>query len=73
LIDLSQDVQETETLTEESTDESAAYEEVEILSVEGADQSDEIQSFRNVTDKAGKIMVKVIRNSYYSILPLNLL
>jgi hypothetical protein len=64
-------VQEAETLSEESTDESDSYEEVEISAVEGADQSDEIQSFRNVTEKAEKIMVKVIRNSYHHILPLN--
>lgn len=52
------DVQETEILTGgESTDGSMAYEEVEITADEGADRSEEIQSFRNVTDRAEKIMV----------------
>jgi hypothetical protein len=71
LIDLSHDVQEAETLTEESTGKSAPYEEMEISSLEGAHQSDEIQSLKNVTDKAEKFLVKVIRHSYHHILPLN--
>ncbi|TVU10626.1 hypothetical protein EJB05_44170, partial [Eragrostis curvula] len=59
LDDSDQLVTEAETLTEESTDESTAYEEVGIFAEEGADQSDEIQSFRNITEKAEKIMAKI--------------
>ncbi|XP_062199359.1 U-box domain-containing protein 33-like isoform X2 [Phragmites australis] len=50
---------EAETLTEHGTEESIAYEEVEIFAEEGADQSDEIQSFRNTTEKAEKIMEQI--------------
>ncbi|XP_062194210.1 U-box domain-containing protein 34-like isoform X6 [Phragmites australis] len=58
--DSDQLVTEAETLTEERTEESTTYEEVEIFAEEGADRSDEIQSFRNITEKAEKIMVVVL-------------
>ncbi|XP_062194204.1 U-box domain-containing protein 33-like isoform X3 [Phragmites australis] len=57
--DSDQLVTEAETLTEERTEESTTYEEVEIFAEEGADRSDEIQSFRNITEKAEKIMAKI--------------
>ncbi|GJN34706.1 hypothetical protein PR202_gb23394 [Eleusine coracana subsp. coracana] len=55
--DSDQLVTEEETLTEGSIDDSMAYEEE--ISAEEADRSDEIQSFRNVTEKAEKIMAKI--------------
>jgi hypothetical protein len=43
---------------EQGNEESNAYvEEVEVFPEEGADQSDEIQSCRNVTQEAAKLMV----------------
>ena len=44
---------------EQGVEESNAYEEVEIFSEEGADKSDEIQSARNISEEAAKLMVKV--------------
>jgi len=41
-------VQEDETVTEQGTEESIASDEMENSSEEDADQSDEIQSFRNI-------------------------
>ncbi|KAL6838453.1 hypothetical protein ACP4OV_031698 [Aristida adscensionis] len=52
-------VTDVETLTEQSTDEPITYEDVEIFSQESADQSDEMQSFQNITEKAEKIMEKI--------------
>lgn len=52
-------MQEDETLTEQGTEESVTSEEMENFFEEGVDQSDEIQSFRNITEKAEKIMVRV--------------
>ncbi|CAL5065552.1 unnamed protein product [Urochloa decumbens] len=49
-----------ETLTEQGTEESIASEEMESFGEEDADQSDEIQSFRNITEKAEKIMVTLL-------------
>lgn len=49
---------------EHSIEESNAYEEeVENKSEEDADQSDEIQSSRNITGEAAKLMVKVTRHN----------
>jgi len=64
-------VQEDETLTEQGTEESVTSEEMENFFEEGADQSDEIQSFRNITEKAEKIMVRVKQYSLPQILLLN--
>ncbi|CAL5065551.1 unnamed protein product [Urochloa decumbens] len=55
------DVQGDETLTEQGTEESIASEEMESFGEEDADQSDEIQSFRNITEKAEKIMEEIDR------------
>ncbi|KAL6656520.1 hypothetical protein ACP70R_007346 [Stipagrostis hirtigluma subsp. patula] len=57
--DSEQLVMEAETLTEQSTEESVVYEDLEMFSEESADQSDEIQSFQNITEKAEKIMEKI--------------
>jgi hypothetical protein len=54
-------------LTEESTNGSTAYEEVELSADEGADQLNEVQSFRNVTNKTEEIMVPVILNNHHHI------
>jgi len=56
-------VQEDETVTEQGTEESIASDEMENSSEEDADQSDEIQSFRNITEKAEKIMVRIKRQN----------
>ena len=64
-------MQEDETLTEQGTEESVTSEEMENFFEEGADQSDEIQSFRNITEKAEKIMVRVKQYSLPQILLLN--
>jgi len=64
-------VQEDETLTEQGTEESVTSEEMENFFEEGADQSDEIQSFRNITEKAEKIMVRVKQYNLPQILLLN--
>jgi len=61
-------VQEDETLTEQGTEESVTSEEMENFFEEGADQSDEIQSFRNITEKAEKIMVRVKQYNLHQIL-----
>lgn len=52
-------MQEDETLTEQGTEESVTSEDMENFFQENADQSDEIQNFRNIADKAEKIMVRV--------------
>ncbi|CAN6171974.1 unnamed protein product [Urochloa humidicola] len=52
---------EDEALTEQGTVESIASEEMESFAEEDADQSDEIQSFRNITEKAEKIMEEIDR------------
>ncbi|CAN6179923.1 unnamed protein product [Urochloa humidicola] len=52
---------EDEALTEQGTAESIASEEMESFAEEDADQSDEIQSFRNITEKAEKIMEEIDR------------
>lgn len=52
-------MQEDETLTEQGTEESIASDQMENFAEEDADQSDEIQSFRNITEKAEKIMVRI--------------
>ena len=45
---------------EQGVEESNAYEEeVEIFSEDGADKSDEIQSARNISEEAAKLMVEV--------------
>jgi hypothetical protein len=54
-------------LTEESTNGSTAYEEVELSADEGADQLNEVQCFRNVTNKTEEIMVPVILNNHHHI------
>ncbi|CAD6220005.1 unnamed protein product [Miscanthus lutarioriparius] len=59
--DSDQLVTEDETLTEQGTEESVTSEEMENFFEEGADQSDEIQSFRNITEKAEKIMEEIER------------
>ena len=64
-------MQEDETLTEQCTEESVTSEEMENFFEEDADQSDEIQSFRNITEKAEKIMVRVKQYSLPQILLLN--
>ena len=64
-------MQEDETLTEQGTEESVTSEEMENFFEEGADQSDEIQSFRNITEKAEKIMVRVKQYNLPQILLLN--
>jgi len=64
-------VQEDETLTEQGTEESVTSEEMENFFEEDADRSDEIQSFRNITEKAEKIMVRVKQYSLPQILLLN--
>ena len=56
-------MQEDETVTEQGTEESIASDEMENSSEEDADQSDEIQSFRNITEKAEKIMVRIKRQN----------
>ncbi|KAF8753211.1 hypothetical protein HU200_011658 [Digitaria exilis] len=52
---------EDETLTEQGTEESIASDQMENFAEEDADQSDEIQSFRNITEKAEKIMGEIDR------------
>ena len=64
-------MQEDETLTEQGTEESVTSEEMENFFEEDADRSDEIQSFRNITEKAEKIMVRVKQYSLPQILLLN--
>ncbi|CAN6171973.1 unnamed protein product [Urochloa humidicola] len=59
--DSDQLVAEDEALTEQGTVESIASEEMESFAEEDADQSDEIQSFRNITEKAEKIMEEIDR------------
>ncbi|XP_021309586.1 U-box domain-containing protein 33 isoform X2 [Sorghum bicolor] len=59
--DSDQLVTEDETLTEQGTEESVTSEEMEDFFEGGADQSDEIQSFRNITEKAEKIMEEIER------------
>ena len=56
-------MQEDETVTEQGTEESIASDEMENSAEEDADQSDEIQSFRNITEKAEKIMVRIKRQN----------
>jgi len=56
-------VQGDETMTEQGTEESIASDEKENSAEEDADQSDEIQSFRNITEKAEKIMVRIKRQN----------
>ena len=56
-------MQGDETMTEQGTEESIASDEMENSSEEDADQSDEIQSFRNITEKAEKIMVRIKRQN----------
>ena len=56
-------MQEDETVTEQGTEESIASDEKENSAEEDADQSDEIQSFRNITEKAEKIMVRIKRQN----------
>jgi hypothetical protein len=56
-------VQEDETMTEQGTEESVASDVMEDSAEEDADQSDEIQSFRNITEKAEKIMVRIKRQN----------
>lgn len=65
-------MQEDETLTEQGTEESVTSEEMEDFFEGGADQSDEIQSFRNITEKAEKIMVRVKQYNIPQILLLNI-
>ena len=50
-------------MTEQGTEESIASDEKENSAEEDADQSDEIQSFRNITEKAEKIMVRIKRQN----------
>ncbi|WVZ63208.1 hypothetical protein U9M48_012858 [Paspalum notatum var. saurae] len=57
--DSDQLVTEDETLTDQGREESIASEEIENFSEDDADHSDEIQSFRNITQKAEKIMEKI--------------
>ncbi|XP_039794288.1 U-box domain-containing protein 33-like isoform X2 [Panicum virgatum] len=59
--DSDQLVMEDETVTEQGTEESIASDEMENSAEEDADQSDEIQSFRNITEKAEKIMEEIDR------------
>ena len=56
-------MQEDETVTEQGTEESIASDEKENSAEEDADQSNEIQSFRNITEKAEKIMVRIKRQN----------
>ena len=56
-------MQGDETMTEQGTEESIASDEKENSAEEDADQSDEIQSFRNITEKAEKIMVRIKRQN----------
>lgn len=64
-------MQEDETLTEQGTEESVTSEDMENFFQENADQSDEIQNFRNIADKAEKIMVRVKQYNLPQILLLN--
>jgi hypothetical protein len=64
-------VQEDETLTEQGTEESVTSEDMENFFQENADQSDEIQNFRNIADKAEKIMVRVKQYNLPQFLLLN--
>lgn len=59
--DSDQLVTEDETLTEQGTEESVTSEDMENFFQENADQSDEIQNFRNIADKAEKIMEEIDR------------
>ena len=56
-------MQGDETMTEQGTEESIASDEKENSAEEDADQSNEIQSFRNITEKAEKIMVRIKRQN----------
>lgn len=64
-------MQEDETLTEQGTEESVTSEDMENFFQENADQSDEIQNFRNIADKAEKIMVRVKQYNLPQFLLLN--
>jgi hypothetical protein len=63
-------MQQDETWTEQGTEESIASEDMESFPEEDADQSDEIQSFRNITEKAAKIMVRIKQHNLPQIPPL---
>lgn len=58
-------------MTEQGTEESVTSEHMENFFQENADQSDEIQNFRNIADKAEKIMVRVKQYNLPQILLLN--
>jgi interleukin-1 receptor-associated kinase 1 len=45
--------------SEQGIEESNAYEEAEIFPDEDTDESDEIQSSRNISEKTAKLMVQV--------------
>lgn len=69
LLPFHNDVQEDETLTEQGTEESVTWEEMGNFFEEGADQTDDIQSFGNITEKAEEIMVRVKNTTFLRFQP----